>query len=92
MKRTYEDRFISREDIDIFRKYLQEGYAKFFGEPPEDKNPIAEPLIFTHFISEHLGQDPVYVEHDIVVLKKTLDEKMEEYNEVKAQMNLVLFQ
>ncbi len=84
MKRTFEDRFIMQEDSDIFRKYLSDGFAKFFGEPTEDKNPNTEPCIFTTFISEHTGGDPVLVEHDFTALRKTLDEKMEEYNEVKA--------
>lgn len=49
------DRMISLEDMDVFKKYLHDGYVKFFGEPPEDKNPNVEPCIFTNFISEHLG-------------------------------------
>jgi dynein heavy chain len=65
--------------------------AKYFGEPDEKNNPIDEPLIFTSFISEHLGQDSLYLESTVQVLKKVLDEKMDEYNEIKARMNLVLF-
>jgi hypothetical protein len=58
--------------------------VKFFGEPAEDKNPNFEPCIFTSFISEHLGQDPAYLETDVAQLKKVLDEKLDEYNETKA--------
>lgn len=83
-KRCFEDRFINSSDITIFRKYLHEGLAKSFGEPDEKNNPLTEPIIFTSFVSEHGGQDPVYIEVDSVLLKKVLDEKMEEYNEQKA--------
>jgi dynein heavy chain len=75
----------------VFRKYLSESLAKNFGEPDEKNNPVEEPIIFTSFISEHQGQDPLYLESSVDVLKKVLDEKMEEYNEIKARMNLVLF-
>lgn len=75
----------------MFRKYLSESLAKNFGEPDEKNNPVEEPIIFTSFISEHQGQDPLYLESSVDVLKKVLDEKMEEYNEIKARMNLVLF-
>lgn len=43
MKRTFMDRMISIEDMDVFKKYLHDGYVKFFGEPAEDKNPNLEP-------------------------------------------------
>lgn len=64
---------------------------KIHGEPDEKSNPLVEPLIFTSFISEHMGGDAVYIESDVKLLKKTLDEKLDEYNEVKVGMNLVLF-
>lgn len=38
-----------------------------------------------------MGMDLAYVQTDMVQLKKALDEKLTEYNEQKAQMNLVLF-
>lgn len=75
----------------MFRKYLQESFVKIFGEPDEKNNPLVEPIVFTSFISEHLGGDPVYIESKVETLKKVLDEKLEEYNEIKARMNLVLF-
>jgi dynein heavy chain len=75
----------------VFRKYLSESLSKNFGEPDEKNNPVEEPIIFTSFISEHQGQDPLYLESSVEVLKKVLDDKMEEYNEIKARMNLVLF-
>lgn len=59
-KRVFEDRFIDEEDTKVFRKYLHEGLAKSFGEPDEKNNPMDEPVIFTSFISEHFGGDPIY--------------------------------
>lgn len=57
MKRTFEDRFISNEHTDFFRKYLTEAITKSFGEFPESENPIAEPLLFTAFVAAHQGLD-----------------------------------
>lgn len=49
----------------LFRKYLNESLAKNFGDPDEKNNPLDEPVIFTSFISEHMGQDPVYIESTV---------------------------
>ena len=92
MKRTFEDRFISNDHTDSFRKYLNEAITKNFQEYPETESPINEPLIFTAFVAAHQGLDVQYTQCDIPKLKKVLEEKLEEYNENKAQMNLVLFQ
>jgi dynein heavy chain len=52
---------------------------------------MQEPNIFTSFISVHKGNDPVYERTDLTQLKIVLEEKLTEYNEQNAQMNLVLF-
>ena len=90
-KRVFEDRMVFEEDIKIFRDYMKEALVKNFGEEcvdviQDDSN------IFTLFISIHHQQEPTYLPiKDSVELKKVLEEKLDEYNEFKAQMNLVLF-
>jgi len=92
MKRTFEDRLINDIDIGFFRQFLHDGCKNFLIEPTEANNPLREPLIFTQFIPVHYGNDVCYIATDVAGLKKVLDEKLDEYNEVKAQMNLVLFE
>ena len=90
-KRVFEDRMVFDEDIKVFRDYLKESLIKNFGEEcVEFIND--ESNIFTTFISIHHGQEPAYLPiKDQQELKKSLEEKLDEYNETKAQMNLVLF-
>lgn len=57
-KRVFEDRFINQSDQMIFRKYLHEGIAKFFGEPDEKNSPLAEPCMIAAFVAAHQGLDP----------------------------------
>jgi dynein heavy chain len=86
-KRVFEDRFINTEDIKVFRDYVKDALVKNFGDVDEKDNPLEEPLIFTSFVN-----DQQYVNSDMAALKHSLAEKLQEYNEQKAQMNLVLFQ
>lgn len=90
-KRVFEDRMVFDEDIKIFRDYLREALVKNIGEECVDAIQD-ETNIFTTFISAHHGVEPVNVPiKDIAEMKKVLEEKLAEYNETKAQMNLVLF-
>lgn len=90
-KRVFEDRMVFDEDIKVFREYMKEALIKNFGEEGVDY--IAdENNLFTTYISIHHGQEPAYLPiKDVAELKKVLEEKLEEYNDNKAQMNLVLF-
>ena len=65
--------------------------SKNFGDPDEKNNPLDEPVVFTSFVSEAMGMDAVYIEATVQQLKKVLDDKMDEYNEIKPRMQLVLF-
>ena len=40
MKRTFEDRFISTDHIEVFKKYMAESIVKNIGEFPESENPM----------------------------------------------------
>lgn len=62
---------------------------------PEQNTEVLEEKdnIWTSFIALHLGNEPAYLPIiDLTELKKILDEKLEEYNEMKARMDLVLFE
>jgi len=49
-------------------------------------------VIFTSFISVHQGADKTYVEAESLnQLKSVLEDKLQEYNESRNVMNLVLF-
>ena len=90
-KRVFEDRLINMEDITRFNDHLKEGY-KFLAEDDKENAIAAENNLFTSFIAAHYGNDKSYVPiDDMPALKKVLEEKLVEYNEVKAVMNLVLF-
>jgi len=90
-KRVFEDRLIGPEDIQKFNEYLKEGYRQLVDDD-KDSSAFVEPNIFTSFIVQHYGQDKAYVPaEDMPSLKKVLEDKLNEYNEVKAVMNLVLF-
>jgi dynein heavy chain len=92
VSRVFEDRFINDEDINVFRTYVREGLVKNFGEVTEKEDPFAEPCLFTTFVADHRGQEPLYLPvASTEELKEVLTEKLEEYNDVKPQMNLVLF-
>lgn len=91
-KRVFEDRLIDPEDITKFRAYLKEVQTKNLGDEAGTEDPFAEPNIFTAFISMHHGNEKSYVPvADFPSLRKILDEKLNEYNETKPVMNLVLF-
>lgn len=86
IKRVFEDRFINTNDTEVFRGFVRDAVVKAFGEINEKENPFEEPLIFTSFMGD--GYLPV---KDMLELRRVLKDKLDEYNEVKAQMNLVLF-
>ena len=86
IRRVFEDRFINDDDTNLFRTFLRDGVVKTFGEINEKENPFEDPLIFTQFIGD--GYLPI---KDMVDLRRVLKDKLDEYNDVRAQMNLVLF-
>jgi dynein heavy chain len=86
VKRVFEDRFINNDDLNLFQSILKEAISKNIGDWNEKDTPLAEPVIYTSFIGEFYT--PV---EEMIDLRKTMKEKLEDYNDVKAQMNLVLF-
>eukprot|EP00744_Colponema_vietnamica_P000937 GILI01001621.1.p1 GENE.GILI01001621.1~~GILI01001621.1.p1 ORF type:complete len:2798 (-),score=990.63 GILI01001621.1:124-7776(-) len=88
--RVFRDRLINESDISSFNDLIRSASKKHFDEEQEEL--FAEPLIFTSFVSAHGGNDKAYLPiKDTPQLKKVLEDKLNEYNEQFAIMNLVLF-
>ena len=87
--RTFLDRLITDKDIETYREYLAKSAKRF----EEDMGPeiMVTPNIYTSFVSGS-GTDRAYLPiKDMIQLKKVLEERLQEYNDSNAQMNLVLF-
>lgn len=86
IRRVFEDRFINNDDLTLFRTILKDAISKSIADFPEKDTPFYEPVIFTSFLTEFYSSVD-----DMVELRKTMKDKLDEYNDLKAQMNLVLF-
>jgi dynein heavy chain len=87
--RVYNDRLIDEKDMELYKEYLQRVV-----KPLEDvgEDVWVTPNIYTSFVSAHGGNDAVYLPiKEMPQLKKVLEDKLAEYNEAFAEMNLVLF-
>jgi dynein heavy chain len=88
--RVYHDRLILPEDRTKFMEFLQNAMKEFSEHKPTDI--LAEPLIFTNFITVIKGHEPAYLNiKDQDELRSVLEAKMAEYNENVSSMDLVLF-
>jgi dynein heavy chain len=88
--RVYHDRLILPEDRTKFHEFLGNAMKEFSEFKPSDI--LAEPLIFTNFITAIKGHEPAYLcVKDMDELKNILDAKLQEYNENVSSMDLVLF-
>ena len=70
----------------LFRSILKDSISKTIGDFNEKDTPFAEPIIYTGFMNEFYSSSD-----DMMELRRVMKEKLDEYNDVKAQMNLVLF-
>lgn len=86
VRRVFEDRFINNEDLNLFRTILKDSITKTVGDFTEKDTPFTEPIIFTGFMGEFYTTND-----DMSELRRVMKEKLDEYNDLKAQMNLVLF-
>lgn len=88
--RVYRDKLIDLKDMELFDKILKETVKKVFEEVP-DADVFAQPLLFCHFVAG-IG-DPKYLPvTDMNDLNKLLVDALDNYNEINAVMNLVLFE
>eukprot|EP00656_Telonema_subtile_P018040 TRINITY_DN1972_c0_g1_i10.p1 TRINITY_DN1972_c0_g1~~TRINITY_DN1972_c0_g1_i10.p1 ORF type:complete len:4525 (-),score=1414.93 TRINITY_DN1972_c0_g1_i10:97-13671(-) len=87
--RVYGDRLMFDSDIELFVDKRKDTCAKFL-ENVDLEEVLREPLVFASFCA---GEDPVYLPvPDFEKLNTVLTEKLNEYNESNAAMNLVLFE
>lgn len=97
-RRVFQDRLVFKEDIDKFTEYLKRAFNLLTDGSIKltdaEKNDImSDTNIFTTFIPTFEGEnETIYLPvASMDRLKKVLEVKKAEYNENKAQMNLVLF-
>ncbi|CAF3393401.1 unnamed protein product [Rotaria sp. Silwood1] len=89
-ERVYCDKLVERADIDTFVK-LQRENTRFRFKDLDEEYAFKKPNIYCHFA---LGVgDPKYMPIDNwPQLQKLLNDALDAYNELNAQMNLVLFE
>ncbi|XP_061919084.1 dynein axonemal heavy chain 11 isoform X5 [Entelurus aequoreus] len=88
--RVYSDRLVDVKDLQLFGKLQMETVHECF-EGVEIEKMTKEPLLFCHFAK--IGEESSYTAvTDWSVLRTTLTDALESYNELNAAMNLVLFE
>jgi len=88
--RVYLDRLIMEEDVAKYMEFMNNGCKEFTDFKPDAI--FAEPLIYTNFVSVAKGHEQAYLNiKDMDDLKDVLEQKLAEYNENVAVMDLVLF-
>jgi dynein heavy chain len=100
-ERVYGDRLVDYEDLDKFKKIMQNQARKAFASYNIARFYLsgggvkADPLVFCHFADGAAQQSGEELNYDqalnLVDLRTTLETALDEYNEVNAVMNLVLF-
>ena len=89
--RVFSDRLVSASDETALLGILESAVKKHF-QGVDNQELFADGLLFTSFMSVHGGNDKVYMAiTGPDKLKKCLEEKLSEYNENFAAMELVLF-
>lgn len=91
-ERVFKDRMVNESDMTKFDEFRLATTKKFFEEYKldliEDK-----PNLFCSFMTADANENPIYNQiPNYDALKKVLEDKLSEYNETNAVMNLVLFQ
>jgi len=88
--RVWKDRLLFDADRELYTGFLKTA-LKELGDFKEEEL-LAEPLLFTSYVSSCEGHEPSYLPvKEMAQLKRVLEAKLEEYCESVASMNLVLF-
>jgi dynein heavy chain len=88
--RVFSDRLVRPADEAELNVILEKSAAKIPGMSKDEL--FHEPLIMTSFVSVAGGNDKMYLPaKDMPSLRKVVEDKLAEYNETFAAMNLVLF-
>eukprot|EP00928_Gymnodinium_smaydae_P023763 TRINITY_DN1947_c0_g1_i2.p1 TRINITY_DN1947_c0_g1~~TRINITY_DN1947_c0_g1_i2.p1 ORF type:complete len:4562 (+),score=1174.36 TRINITY_DN1947_c0_g1_i2:66-13751(+) len=89
--RVFSDRLVNANDQNELTAILEKVAAKHFGNLQKDEF-FAQPLIFTSFVSQAGGNERQYLPvKEQAALRKVVEDKLNEYNETYAAMNLVMF-
>ncbi|KAJ3364693.1 hypothetical protein GGF32_001332 [Allomyces javanicus] len=88
--RVYGDKLIETTDTEMLVAMQKEAVKKNFDDLDQAAI-FAEPLIYTHFAGG-MGEPKYQGAKDWASLKKILEEALDQYNEVNAAMDLVLFE
>jgi dynein heavy chain len=89
-ERVYSDKLVDKEDIELFAKLQQDVMKKSLEEMNEEEC-FKKPNIWCHFA--HGVGEPKYAPiAGYPELNKILTDALENYNEMNAAMNLVLFE
>ncbi len=92
-ERVYRDRFLGEPEMEIFDGLIKEVAGKHLSGVEGNDELFKKPLIFTSFVGANSAVSDSYKEVSSVdELKGTLDQKLQEYNEQFAMMDLVLFE
>lgn len=86
-ERVYSDKLVDKHDLDLFNKIERETLKKF--EDFNEEECFRRPIIFCHF--GQTGETKYSSVSSWRSLNKILTEALENYNELYAVMNLVLF-
>lgn len=91
-ERVFADRLVSEADQAKFHEFRVAATRKHF-EDFKQTDIEARPLLFNSFMTRDANDTPLYAPvPDHAALRKALEERLAEYNEGNAVMDLVLFQ
>lgn len=91
-ERVLRDRLVSEADMAKFQEFRDAVIRKHFSDLPLAQVD-ARPLVFNSFMARDANENSLYsCAPSSDALKKALDEKLSEYNESNAVMDLVLFE
>lgn len=92
-ERVFRDRMVNEADMQKFDEFRFAVTKKFFDDCGGISAVEERPLLYASFMTFTPEDVPVYTfVPSYEVLKKALDDKLKEYNETNAVMDLVLFQ
>ncbi|XP_075314376.1 dynein axonemal heavy chain 9 [Odontesthes bonariensis] len=89
--RVYRDKLVEEQDIQVFDKLQADTVKKFYEDMSETLEQTREMNLYCHF-ARGLGEARYMAAESWSGLNKTLLEVLDNYNEVNATLNLVLFE
>uniref|UniRef100_A0ABM5FM48 Dynein axonemal heavy chain 9 isoform X2 n=1 Tax=Pogona vitticeps TaxID=103695 RepID=A0ABM5FM48_9SAUR len=89
--RVYRDKMVDEKDFTVFEKMQIETTKKFYDDIEETLEQTRKMNVFCHF-AKGIGEPKYMPVQNWEVLNQILVEALENYNEVNAAMNLVLFE